>query len=60
MGYEKDDAIYALGVSNNNLEYACTYLLSNPNPSQASQRPGLRFTMGRGPNTTSEATGNRT
>lgn len=33
MGYGRDDAIYALRVTSNNLEQACTYLLSNPNPS---------------------------
>lgn len=33
MGYERDDAIYALRVTGNNLEHACTYLMSNPNPS---------------------------
>eukprot|EP00347_Sterkiella_histriomuscorum_P023141 403335791 len=34
MGYEREDSIYALRVTANNLEQACTYLLSNPNPSQ--------------------------
>ena len=33
MGYERDDALYALRVTANNLEHACTYLISNPNPS---------------------------
>jgi len=34
MGYERPDAIYALKVTGNNLENACSYLMSNPNPSQ--------------------------
>ena len=34
MGYERQDAIYALRVTANNLENACSYLMSNPNPSQ--------------------------
>ena len=34
MGYERQDAIYALRVTGNNLENACAFLMSNPNPSQ--------------------------
>jgi uncharacterized UBP type Zn finger protein len=34
MGYERQDAIYALRVTGNNLENACSFLMSNPNPSQ--------------------------
>jgi hypothetical protein len=37
MGYQTDDAIYALQVSSNNLEHACTYLLSNPGSSYTSR-----------------------
>lgn len=44
MGYSRDDSIYALRVTSNSLEHACTYLMSNPNPSQnqqSSMRIGL-------------------
>lgn len=41
MGYEREDSIYALRVTNNNLEHACTYLMSNPNPSRGSLRFGF-------------------
>lgn len=34
MGYDRDDSIYALRVTGNNLEHACSYLMSNPNPSR--------------------------
>lgn len=30
MGYGREDSVYALKVTDNNLENACTYLLSNP------------------------------
>jgi uncharacterized UBP type Zn finger protein len=53
MGYERDDAIYALRVTGNNLEHACTYLMSNPNPS-ANQ--GLGHYIVGGPSNTSAAT----
>jgi hypothetical protein len=33
MGYGRDDAVYALRVTENSLEHACNYLFSNPNPS---------------------------
>ena len=35
MGYPRDDAVIALKISDNNLEQACTFLLSNPNPAQS-------------------------
>jgi len=33
MGYEREDAMIALRIADNNLEGACTFLISNPNPS---------------------------
>jgi UBA/TS-N domain len=32
MGYDREQSVYALKISNNNLDYACNYLLNNPNP----------------------------
>jgi hypothetical protein len=29
MGYNRENSIYALKITSNNLEHACTYLLSN-------------------------------
>jgi len=37
MGYEREDAVYALRVTSNNLEHACQYLMTNPRPSQQQQ-----------------------
>lgn len=34
MGYERNDALYALRITSNNVEHACSYLMSNPNPSR--------------------------
>lgn len=34
MGYERSDAIYALKITNSNVEHACTYLMQNPAPSR--------------------------
>lgn len=45
MGYEKNNAIYALKVTSNNVEHACSFLLSNPNPAS---RATMGFNMGRG------------
>ena len=35
MGYEKEDAVYALKITSNNLEHACTYLMNNPRPTNS-------------------------
>jgi len=35
MGYNERDSKIALQVASNNLEQACTFLLSNPNPAQS-------------------------
>jgi UBA/TS-N domain len=49
MGYERNDALYALRITSNNLEHACTYLMNNPNPSRGmvindiSQNPSSRL-----------------
>jgi len=32
MGYSESDSRYALAVTSNNLEHACTFLMNNPNP----------------------------
>jgi len=34
MGYEREDGVYALRVTANNLEHACQYLMTNPRPSE--------------------------
>ena len=66
MGYEREDAIYALRVTGNNIEHACSYLISNPNPSrrqaEAPMRIGLSSLLGGGrsaSSSSSAATGNR-
>ena len=46
MGYEREDAIYALRVTSNNLEHACQYLLNNPNPSRTSGSLGSGLSLG--------------
>jgi len=43
MGYSKEDGIYALRVTANNLEHACQYLMTNPNPSEREQTLGSRL-----------------
>lgn len=48
MGYGREDAIYALRITNNNVEHACTYLLSNPNPSASSRGASSFFRFGTG------------
>ena len=35
MGYSMEDSLLALRICDNNLENACTFLLSNPNPSDS-------------------------
>ena len=35
MGYERNDALFALRISSNNLEQACTFLINNPNPASS-------------------------
>ena len=42
MGYERESAIYALKVTSNNIEHACSFLLSNPNPIRQSN-PSMRI-----------------
>ena len=39
MGYQRDDALIALQITENSLEAACTFLMNNPNPSVT--MPGL-------------------
>ena len=34
MGYSMEDSLLALRICDNNLENACTFLLSNPNPAE--------------------------
>ena len=43
MGYGREDSVYALRVTSNNLEHACTYLMNNPNPSAQSSQPRFGF-----------------
>ena len=42
MGYPMDDCVLALRICDNNLENACTFLLSNPNPSESMPASALR------------------
>lgn len=35
MGYSQNDALIALKVTSNDLENACTFLMSNPNPAES-------------------------
>lgn len=42
MGYKREDSIYALKITSNNLEHACTYLIANPNPTQGERNVGSR------------------
>lgn len=48
MGYERESASYALRVTGNSLEHACTYLLSNPNPRPPREldNPSMRIGIG--------------
>ena len=41
MGYSMEDSLLALRICDNNLENACTFLLSNPNPSE-NMPPSMR------------------
>lgn len=44
MGYQRDDCLVALQITENNLEAACTFLINNPNPSVS--MPGLQAQLG--------------
>ena len=40
MGYSREDASIALGITGNKLDQACNFLVNNPNPS--ADIPGLQ------------------
>jgi hypothetical protein len=47
MGYPRDDSAYALEISSNNIEHACTFLINNPNPRSSMNGMG-GFSIGGG------------
>ena len=43
MGYEREDAVYALKISNNHIQHAATFLMNNPRPATGNGRPQFRI-----------------